>query len=115
MHELSIANSILDAVRAEAARRPGAHLSKVGVRVGELSGVEPDSLSFCFESLVRASDLEPLALEIEPCPRRQRCPECDRTFRVVDYNTVCPDCGSADTRCISGDELEMTYLEIEEL
>jgi hydrogenase nickel incorporation protein HypA/HybF len=114
MHELSIANSILDAVRAEAARRPGARLVKVGVRVGELSGVQPDALAFSFEALVRGSDLEPLALEIEDCPRRQRCPECGREFRVLDFDTACPACGEERTRCISGDELDLAYIEIEE-
>jgi len=114
MHELSIANSLLDAVRAEAAGRPGARFVKIGVRVGELSGVSPDSLGFCFESLVRGTDLEPLALDIESCPRRQRCPECDRVFRVVDYNLACPDCGAKETKFLSGDELEMVYLELEE-
>jgi hydrogenase nickel incorporation protein HypA/HybF len=114
MHELSIANSILDAVRAEAARRPGARLVKVGVRVGELSGIQPDALSFSFEALVRGSDLEPLALEIEDCPRRQRCPECGREFDVHDFDIVCPGCGEEHTRCISGDELDLAYIEIEE-
>jgi hydrogenase nickel incorporation protein HypA/HybF len=114
MHELSIANAILEAARAEAARRPGVRLVKVGVRVGELSGVEPDALSFSFEALVRGSDLEPLALEIETCPRRQRCAVCGRIFRVVDFNLDCPDCGALESRCISGDELEMVYLEIEQ-
>jgi hydrogenase nickel incorporation protein HypA/HybF len=114
MHELSIANAILDSVRAEGARRPGTRFLKVGVRVGELSGVAPDSLSFCFEALVHGSDLAPLVLEIETRPRQQRCPECDRTFRVVDFDVTCPDCGETETRCIGGDELEMVYLEMEE-
>ena len=114
MHELSIANSILDTVRAEAARRPGARLTKVGLRVGELAGVDPDSLDFCFNVLVTGTELAPLALEIETRPRRQRCPQCDRTFRVVDFEISCPDCGNQETLCIGGDELEVVYLEAEE-
>ncbi|MGD0922857.1 MAG: hydrogenase maturation nickel metallochaperone HypA [Terriglobia bacterium] len=114
MHELSIASAILEAVQGEAVRRPGARLLKVGLRVGELAGVEPEALSFCFDSLVRGTELEPLTLEIETRPRRQLCPECGRTFRVVDYSIVCPDCGAAGTRCIGGNELEMVYLELEE-
>ncbi len=114
MHELSIANSVLEAVRAEAGRRPGARLLKVGVRVGELAGVDPDALSFCFESLVRGTEFEPLALEIEPSPRRHRCPPCARTFTVVDYDVACPGCGASQTECIAGDELELAYLEVEE-
>lgn len=115
MHELSIANSILDTVRSEAARRPGARLTKVGVRVGELAGLDPDSLSFCFDALVTGSDLAPLWLDIETRPRRQLCLQCGRAFRVVDYVVSCPDCGAEETRCVGGDELEVVYLEVEEL
>jgi hydrogenase nickel incorporation protein HypA/HybF len=66
MHEVGIANSILDAVRTEVALRTAARATKVGVRVGEMAGVDADSLSFCFEALVKGSDLEPLELSIEP-------------------------------------------------
>ena len=114
MHELSIASSILETVRAEKERRPGARVLKVGVRVGELAGVDPDALSFCFESLVAGTDLAPLALEIEPRPRRHRCRCCSNTFQVVDYGVSCPACGARETQLISGDELELAYLEVEE-
>lgn len=66
MHEVGIASGILEAVRKETAARDGAHATKVGVRIGELAGVDPQSLAFCFEALVKGTDLEPLALEIEP-------------------------------------------------
>jgi len=71
MHELGIAESILDAVRKEAAANSPARPVKVGVRIGALAGVDPDSLSFCFEALVKESDLAPLALAIEPAPADQ--------------------------------------------
>jgi hydrogenase nickel incorporation protein HypA/HybF len=113
MHELSIAHSVLEAVRAEAGRRPGARILKVGLRVGELAGVNPEALGFCFEALVRGTELEPLALEIEPGPRRQRCPACGHTFAVADGRLACPQCRAAETQCVGGDELEMVYLEVE--
>ena len=84
MHELSIAEAILDAVRLEAEKRPGAHVAKVAVRVGALSGVEPDALSFGFACLVQGTNLAPLELIIEHVSRRQRCPSCDLTFDVPD-------------------------------
>ena len=114
MHELSIANSILEAVRKERKRLNGARVTKVGVRIGELAGVDPDALSFGFEVLVKDSDLEPLALEIESTSRRHECPQCKHVFTVVDYQVDCPACGSTETRCIGGDELELAYLEVEE-
>ena len=114
MHELSIANSILEAVRKERERLNLARVIKVGVRIGELAGVDPDALSFGFEVLIKDTDLEPLALAIESTSRRHECSRCKHVFTVVDYHVDCPDCGSADTRCIGGDELELAYLEVEE-
>ena len=114
MHELGIASSILDAVRKEAEKRPGVHVTKVGVRIGELSGVVPDALSFGFECLVKGTDLDPLALVIETVPRRQRCAPCDFTFEAPDGGLACPRCGRAETLFAGGDELDLAYLEVEE-
>lgn len=69
MHELGIANSVIEAVRAEAARRPGARVTKVGLRIGEFAGVDRESLSFCFEVLVKQTDLESAVLVIESAAR----------------------------------------------
>src|SRR5208337_4427711 len=112
MHELSIANAILDAVREERARLNAVRVIKVGVRIGELAGVDPEALSFGFEVLVKDTDLAPLALAIESTSRRHECPHCKCVFTVVEYQVDCPACGSKETRCIGGDELELAYLEV---
>jgi len=65
VHEMGIASSVIEAVRAEAARRPGARITKVGMRIGELSGVDRESLSFCYEALVKDTELESAVLAIE--------------------------------------------------
>ena len=114
MHEMGIANSVLDAVRAEAARYPGAYPSRVGLRIGELAAVDPSSLEFCFAALTRETDLESLHLDIEFCPRRHRCLDCGAEFGVKDYDFACPHCGSLRSECFSGAELELAYLEVEE-
>ena len=114
MHELGIASAILDSVRSEAEKRPGAHITKVGVRIGALSGVEPEALSFGFSALVQGTDLEPLALVIESVPRRQRCPTCDFTFDVAEDDLACPRCANIETLLAGGEELDLAYLEVEE-
>jgi len=114
MHELGVAASILDCVHAEAKRRPGSHISKVGIRLGEISGVDADSLQFGFECLVKETDLEPLVLEIEAVPRMQRCSQCSHEFRMTGYDPQCPQCGEFMTQCISGDQLDISYMEVDE-
>ena len=114
MHEMGIANSILTGVAMELQRRPGTRAVKVGVRIGELAGVDPDALSFAFEALTLDTDFAGLVLDVEYVASRGRCRECSREFEVRNYELLCPACGSLNTERISGDELEFTYLEIEE-
>jgi hydrogenase nickel incorporation protein HypA/HybF len=114
MHELGIANSVLDAVRTEMRRYPGSYPCKVGVRIGEMAAIDKESLRFCFEAIVQDTDLKSLQLAIEVYPRRHRCGPCGHEFIVRDYDSRCPQCASLETKCISGDELELAYLEVEE-
>ena len=111
---MGIANSILEAVRVEAARYPGSSPRKLGLRIGELAALDPAALQFCFEALTRETDLESLQLEIQICPHRERCLGCGAEFAVKDYDFVCPRCGNMGSACIGGDELEFAYLEVED-
>jgi hydrogenase nickel incorporation protein HypA/HybF len=114
MHEMGIANSILEAVRVEAARYPGSRPAKVGVRLGELAAIDPDSLRFCFDALIAETDLALLVLEIEQTQRTHRCHRCGTDFVVSQYSFVCPSCRAFSEDCIAGDELELRYVEVEE-
>ncbi len=111
---MSIAAAVLETLRAEAANHSGARVARAGLRIGELSGVEPESLRFCLETLVTGSDLDPLAFDFELCPWTRRCRACAAAFRVIEWNPACPTCGSADTEAAGGDQMELTYLELEE-
>ncbi len=114
MHEIGIANSILDAVRSEAARYPQARPRRISVRIGELAAIDPDALAFCFTALTRDTGLESLKLVIERCPRRHRCPACCAEFDVAGYDFRCPQCGAENTEFLSGDQLELASMEVEE-
>jgi len=111
---MGIANSVLEAVRTEMSLHPGTYPCKVGVRIGEMAAIDQDALRFCFEAIILDTDLASLELGIEICLRRHRCRFCAREFIVRDYDSRCPQCASLETTCISGDELELAYLEVEE-
>jgi hydrogenase nickel incorporation protein HypA/HybF len=88
MHEIGIACSILEAIAQELRQYPGRRASKVGLRIGEFAGVDPESLRFCFEVIARESEpARELVLDTEWC-------------RVADGHR--------------GDELEIGYLELED-
>ena len=114
MHELSIAVSILDAVEAQAAKRPDARFCKVGLRIGELSGIDADALTFSWQAITMDTEFQTTALEVEFCPRRHRCGQCGQEFEVRDYETDCPSCKNMATTCIAGEELDIAFMEVEE-
>ncbi len=114
MHEIGIASSILEVIVAEASKRPDQRICAVGLRIGELSSVDRDALTFALEALTRETPWENLKVEIEWCPRRQKCSLCDEEYTVEDYEIDCPKCGDARSTLISGTELDIAYLELEE-
>lgn len=114
MHEIEIANSILEAVRAEVALHTGRVPVKVGVRIGEFAAIDPEALRFGFEALARGTEMESLQLEVEQCPVRYSCSPCNLDFAATQFDSRCPKCGNEGAQLVSGDQLELAYLEMEE-
>jgi hydrogenase nickel incorporation protein HypA/HybF len=114
MHELSIASAILDRAKAASERNGNARVLKVGLRIGEISGVEPDALTFGFEILCRDTPLVGAVLEIELCKRRQRCTACATEFEPAGLVAACPACQGDESVCIAGKELDVVFFELED-
>lgn len=114
MHELSIAMSILD-MTGEEARRRGVAVTAVHLRLGPLSGVSPEALRSAFELARENSDTPRADLVIEEAPLLISCPACGAGRAAVSASELrCVDCGSPAREIVSGRELEVVALEIEE-
>lgn len=113
MHELSIAQSILDCIRQQLVPYPGATPKRVGIKIGSMAAIDPSALQFSFEAMVMGTDWEKLELVPNVIPARRICTQCMHSFEVKDYNILCPVCQSADTEADGGDELDLEFLEID--
>jgi len=114
MHELSIASAILERAKAASEQNGGARVLKIGLRIGEISGVEADALSFGIEALSKDTPLAGVVLDIELCKRRQRCATCAVEFDPEGFTTICPTCQGDQSVCIAGKELDVAYFELED-
>ncbi|MFD9306960.1 hydrogenase maturation nickel metallochaperone HypA [Streptomyces sp. NPDC060048] len=113
MHEMSIAMAVVGQVE-EAAEAAGARsVSVVRLRVGELAGVVPDALSFCFELACAGTVLDGAELVTEPVSARARCASCTREWAVgMPPRLCCPGCGSAaHVDLLSGRELHIVSVD----
>jgi hydrogenase nickel incorporation protein HypA/HybF len=122
MHELAIAEAILDAVERHAEGRP---VTVVRVRVGRLRQVVPESLAFYADL---AAELRPgcegAAFEWETVDSVLRCRACgsewdpapppahENAELVVRFS--CPSCDSRDYEVISGDDVVVESIDVEE-
>ena len=114
MHELGIAQSIMQIVLSEAERARARKVLKVTVKVGELAGVLPDSLTFCFNLLAKSTIAEHALLTIEKVPIRGYCSQCESEFVIADNRYWCTTCGNKHIQLVSGRELQIGQLEIED-
>ena len=114
MHELSIAQSIVEAVEAKATECNAAHVKSVRLKIGEASSIVVDSLTFCFEMLTSLDPtLTGAQLLIDTVPHLAHCHHCDKEFAVVNFVAQCPTCQEWSSEIISGTELQILEMEIE--
>jgi hydrogenase nickel incorporation protein HypA/HybF len=112
MHELSIAESIIELARAEAKKHNAAAIQTIKLRLGEFTGVVREALEFGFEVARRGTVAETAALEIEIVPLETRCAECGLTGHPRDdFCFLCPGCASP-VEIVSGREMQVEYLEL---
>ena len=115
MHELSIVSSVLDQLDELRKQQPRVtRFSKVGLRVGELAGVDVDCLRFGFECVVKDTHWEATDAGNRTGRAAATMSGCSAEFRAENWATACPQCGEAATITIAGEELQIAYVEVEE-
>jgi hydrogenase nickel incorporation protein HypA/HybF len=113
MHELSVAQSILDIVRQSVPVDELADVRVVRLKLGTFSGVVADSLDFCFSAISAETPLAKAHLVFEHIPFVVKCHQCQKSFENEIGIVVCPECGGAETVVLSGRELQVTEIELE--
>ncbi|QIA27591.1 hydrogenase maturation nickel metallochaperone HypA [Thermaerobacter sp. PB12/4term] len=115
MHELSIAQNLVELAAEEARRRGLTRVRAVHVRLGVLAGVVKDALLFCFDIVTAGTPLEGARLAIEEVPVEIFCPRCRQPRRLPEpLPMACPECGTRTAEIVHGRELELFALEGEE-
>ncbi len=76
MHEYSLARTVIARAEAEARARGALRVNALTLRVGELSGVEPDLLAGAFELAREGSLAAAATLRVERIRAAWNCPRC---------------------------------------
>lgn len=111
MHEVGIMERVLELACERAQAAGASRIHRIELRVGAISGVEPDSLEFAFEALKRNTPAQEADLVIEATPVMLRCDVCAQTFEPEAFRFLCPRCGGR-TQVLQGRELDLVRVEV---
>lgn len=114
MHELSIAQSILDIVLEEMRKHGVTGVRVVRLKIGDLTAVVPESLTFCWSIATEGTPAEGSVLDIQSVPIRARCGKCGHEFEIEDHQYLCPQCESGQIQLLSGRELYIQEIEVQD-
>lgn len=106
--------SLVDRVCEIAAREQAETVTVITVKRGELSGVIPEALEFCFDVCVAGTCAEHAELKIETVPATWKCNECgSRVDTVTDLEIpLCTTCGSYHLELATGGEFTLESIEV---
>jgi len=111
MHELSIAQALVEQVEAVAAREHATRVIRIDIVVGSLSGVDPDALRAAFPLVAEGTVAAGAELVVAGVAARVRCRACGREESVDACFIACADCASRDIELVAGRELAIDRIE----
>jgi hydrogenase nickel incorporation protein HypA/HybF len=113
MHEMALAEGILQLVEETAQREHAQRVKLVVLEIGQLSTVEADALKFCFDAVTKGSIASGAALEIVRVPGVGWCMECAATLPMQELFGACPQCGGYQMQATGGTEMRVKEIEID--
>ncbi len=112
MHELSLAESMLELIESAAITQQFTGVRVVWLEIGCLACVEPDALRFCFDAVARDTVAQGARLEIIEVPGCGICSDCASTHPQRNLLDPCPACGSYRVEVSGGSGMRIKELDV---
>ncbi|MDR2238977.1 MAG: hydrogenase maturation nickel metallochaperone HypA [Zoogloeaceae bacterium] len=113
MHEMSLAEGVLQIIEDHAAKANFSRVKTVWLEIGALAGVEIEAMRFCFDAVTRGSVADGAALEIVAVPGAAWCMRCSEEVGVAERYDPCPRCGGYQLQLTGGTEMRVKEFEVD--
>jgi hydrogenase nickel incorporation protein HypA/HybF len=114
MHELSVCQSLLKTIGQTAQAHDADLVTRVYLSIGPLSGVEAPLLERAWTIAREGTIATTAELSISLIPVIVKCTVCGHEGEAKANSLVCGNCGDWRVTLVSGDEMLLTSLELEE-
>ena len=112
MHEMSLAEGIVQIVESTARANAARAVRAVWLELGALSHVEQEALRFSFDVVKRGTVAEDARLEVVTTPGRAWCMPCGEAVDLARLGDPCPACGGYQLQVTQGEEMRVKEIEI---
>ena len=113
MHEYSIVQALLTQCEDIARENEAESITKIVVKIGKMSGVEPSLLETAFNTFKEKTICDGAEFVLNIQPLVIECKACGTVTELEKIYYKCPVCESLDVRVIDGEEMFLMSLEME--
>lgn len=112
MHEMALAEGILQIVENTARANAAARVRTVLLEIGVLSQVEESALRFCLDAVTRGTLADGARIEVRATPGRAWCLPCGGDVALARLGDACPQCGSYQLQVTQGEAMKVKEIEV---
>jgi len=112
MHEISLAEGVLELIEDAARRQNFSKVATVWLEIGQLAAVEPEAMRFCFDAVTRGSLADGAELRIVEVPGSGWCNRCSVSVALSEVFAACPRCGAYQVQLTGGTQMRVKELEV---
>ena len=110
---MSVATGIIKVLGGKLAELKPCKLKALHLSLGELSGIDRDSLSFALDTLLADAGYDGLEIRFELTPATFKCSACNWQGRLKSFTLVCPECDGRDLDIVAGQDVTLERIEVE--
>lgn len=114
MHELSLAHNLVEIIQQNVESNQLCNVKEIRLKIGEFSGVVVDSLIFSYNIITENTELSKSKLIIEEIPFKLKCNDCGNITANQFGFRECSNCNSFNTEILSGEEMNLSEIILEE-
>lgn len=113
MHELSIAQQVIETLEHNLLTHEAERVVSVTVEIGALCGVEAEPFDFCFPLAAQGTRVEGARLILQKVPLRLRCALCKWEGNSEIPLMMCEQCGAIQVDVLSGRDFIIKTMEVQ--
>jgi len=112
MHEMSLCESIINALEVQAKQQGFSHVKGVWLEIGALAAIDIDAMRFSFDVVAKNTLADQAALTIHTVSGQGLCRLCGAQSQLIHRYDACASCGEYNLQVTDGEQMKIKEIEV---